>query len=116
VVAGDFFETMPVGGDVYLLSWIIHDLDDERSITILNNCRRAMALNGKVLIIEQLVPGANQPSMSKLYDLHMLVLTSGGGRERTEAQYRTLLNSAGFRLTNIFPTLVPRSIIEGVHA
>ncbi len=116
VVAGDFFEAVPSGGDVYLLSWIIHDWDDERSIAILKNCHRAMGPDGRLLLLEQVVPGPNEPSMSKLYDLHMLVLASGGGRERTEAQYRTLLNTAGFRLTTIIPTQLPRSLIEGVHA
>jgi SAM-dependent methyltransferase len=116
VVAGDLFEAVPSGGDVYLLSWIIHDWDDERSIAILKNCHRAMAPDGRLLLIEQVVPRANEPSMSKLYDLHMLVLASGGGRERTEVEYRTLLDTAGFRLTTIIPTQVPRSIIEGVHA
>ena len=52
--------------------------------------------------------------MSKLYDLHMLVLAGGGGRERTEVQYRTLLDTAGFRLTTIIPTQLPRSIIRKI--
>jgi precorrin-6B methylase 2 len=114
VVAGDFFEAVPSGGDVYLLSQIIHDWDDEHSIALLKNCHRAMPLGGRLLLLEQVVPGANEASMSKLYDLHMLVLV--GGRERTEAQYRTLLNTAGFRLRTIIPTQLPRSLIEGVHA
>ncbi len=61
-----------------------------------------------------MVPRANEPSMSKLYDLHMLVLAGGGGRERTEVQYRTLLDTAGFRLTTIIPTQLPRSIIRKI--
>lgn len=114
VVAGDFFEAVPSGGDVYLLSFILHDWDDERSIAILKNCQRAMAPDGRLLLIEQVIPHANEPSFSKMYDLHMLVLM--GGRERTEAEYRMLLHAAGFRLTTIIPTQSPRSIIEGVHA
>jgi hypothetical protein len=114
VVVGDFFEAVPSGGDVYLLSWIIHDWDDERSIALLKNCHRAMPPGGKLLLLEQVIPSANEPSLGKLYDLHMLVLV--GGRERTEAQYRMLLDTAGFRLTTIIPTQLPRSLIEGVHA
>jgi ubiquinone/menaquinone biosynthesis C-methylase UbiE len=115
VVVGDFFEAVPDGGDVYLLSWIIHDWDDEHNITILKNCRRAMQAGGKLLLLEEIVPGVNETSMSKLYDLHMLVLL-GEGRERTEAEYRMLFDKAGFNMTPIFPTTSPRSLIEGTPA
>jgi ubiquinone/menaquinone biosynthesis C-methylase UbiE len=115
VVVGDFFKAVPEGGDIYLLSWIIHDWDDERSITILKNCHRVMQPGGKLLLLEEIVPGVNETSMSKLYDLHMLVLTDGGGRERTESEYRKLLDKAGFRITTIIPTTLPRSLIEGTH-
>jgi hypothetical protein len=114
VVAGDFFEAVPGGGDVYLLSFILHDWDDEPSIAILKSCQRAMAPDGRLLLIEQVIPHANEPSFSKLYDLHMLVMH--GGRERTEAEYRILLQAAGFRLRSIIATSSPRSIIEAVQA
>ena len=77
MVAGDFFEAVPSGGDVYILSWIIHDWDDDRSITILKNCRRAMADDARLLMVEQVVPPGNEPSLSKLYDLQMLVRGRG---------------------------------------
>jgi ubiquinone/menaquinone biosynthesis C-methylase UbiE len=115
VVVGDFFEAVPDGGDIYLLSWIIHDWNDERSLTILKSCHRAMQPGGKLLLLEEIVPSVNETSMSKPYDLHMLVLT-GEGRERTEAEYRMLLDKAGFRMTTIIPTTLPRSLIEGTHA
>ena len=115
VVVGDFFEAVPDGGDIYLLSWIIHDWDDEHNLTILKNCHRAMQPGGKLLILEEIVPGVNETSMSKLYDLHMLVLL-GEGRERTEAEYRMLLDEAGFSMTSIIPTTLPRSLIEGTCA
>src|SRR5215475_8177746 len=67
VAAGDFFEAVPSGGDVYILSWIIHDWDDERSITILKNCRRAVAPGGRVLVIELIIPPGSEASLSKLY-------------------------------------------------
>jgi hypothetical protein len=113
VVGGDFLEAVPSGGDVYILSWIIHDWDDDRSIAILGNCRRAMTSDARLLLIEQVVPTGNQPSLSKLYDVHMLVLYSGG-RERTLHEYRSLLAAADLRLTKIIPTEVPRSVIEAV--
>jgi hypothetical protein len=112
VVAGDFFEAVPDGGDVYVLSWVIHDWDDDRSVTILKNCRRAMAHDARLLVIEQVVPPGNEPSLSKLYDLHMLVLS--GGRERRQDEYRDLLAASELQLATIIPTGVPRSIIEAL--
>lgn len=112
VEAGNFFEAVPSGGDVYILSWVIHDWDDERSITILRNCRRAVARDGRVLVIELVIPPGGEASLGKLYDIHMLVLA--GGRERREDEYRELLAAADLRLTRVIPTGVPRSIIEAV--
>jgi hypothetical protein len=110
-IAGDFFESVPSGGYAYILKWIIHDWDDERSVTILKNCHRAMAENGRLLLVEAVVPDGSEPHFSKFIDLNMLVMT--GGRERTEDEYRTLFEASGFRLTRIIPTESPMSIIEG---
>ena len=114
LVAGDFFKSVPDGGDAYILKWIIHDWDDEQSVAILENCHRAMAPSGKLLLVESIVPPSDEPSLSKLVDLNMLVMT--GGRERTEAEYRKLLRTAGFELTRVVPTPSPSSVIEGVPA
>jgi SAM-dependent methyltransferase len=113
-VAGDFFVSIPQGGDAYILSHVIQSFDDGRSGTILRNCRRAMAKHGKLLLVEPVISPGNEPSVAKLLDLQMLVVT--GGRQRTEAEYRTLLVPAGFRLTNVIPTESGESIIEGVCA
>jgi len=118
VVGGDFFASAPSGGDVYLLKWIIHDWDEERSVAILKNCHRAMAENSKLLLVEAVIPRSHAPSFQeqfiKFMDLVMLVMT--GGRERTEAEYRALLEVAGFTLTRLIPTPSEMSIIEGVRA
>ncbi len=111
VIAGDFFESVPSGGDAYILKWIIHDWDDERSVTILKNCHQAMAENGRLLLVEAVVPHGSEPHFSKFIDLNMLVMT--GGRERTGDEYRTLLEASGFKLTRIIPTDSPMSVIEG---
>jgi hypothetical protein len=71
-----------------------------------------MARSSRLLLFEQLIPGPNVKAFSKLFDLHLLVMT--GGRERTEDEFRTLLAAAGFRLTRIVPTDSGRSVIEGV--
>jgi SAM-dependent methyltransferase len=112
VVGGDFFEPVPEGGDTYLLSSVLHDWDDENSLLILRNCRRAMKQNGKLLLIECVIPHSSEPSFSKLLDLQMLVVT--GGRERTEEQFRNLLSTAGFEMKHIISTAVPERIIEAV--
>jgi hypothetical protein len=109
VVAGDFFEAVPVGGDAYILSFIIHDWDDDRSVAILKSCRRAMADDARLLLIEQVVPPGNQPSLSKLYDIHMLALA--GGHERREDEYRSLLEAADLQLERVVPTEGPRSVL-----
>ena len=113
-VAGDFFESVPSGGDAYILKWIIHDWDDEHSINILRNCHGAMAENGRLLLVEAVVPHGSEPHFSKYMDLNMLIMT--GGRERTEDEYRTLLKASGYRLTRIISTASPMSVIEGERA
>jgi ubiquinone/menaquinone biosynthesis C-methylase UbiE len=112
VVGGDFFERVPEGGDIYLLSSVLHDWDDEHSLLILRNCRRAMKQNGKLLLIECVIPHSSEPCFSKLLDLQMLVVT--GGRERTEEQFQSLLSAAGFEMKGIISTAVPERIIEAV--
>lgn len=117
LVAGDFFESVPGGAVAYILKFVIHDWDDDRAVTILKNCHRAVVEDGKLLVVEMVIPPGNEPFYGKLADLNMLVL-SGGGRERTEAEYRALFATAGFKLTKIIPTQSPTqfSVIEGVRA
>jgi hypothetical protein len=112
-VAGDFFRSVP-RADAYIMKHIIHDWDDERSVKILSNIRRAMTDSGKVLIVEVVVPEGNEPHFSKVMDLEMLA--SPGGLERTAKEYDALLAEAGLKLTRILPTKSPFSIIEAVKA
>jgi hypothetical protein len=111
-VTGDFFTSVPQGADVYLLCGVIHDWDDSRAVKILRNCRRAMTNHSKVLVVDMIVPDAVSVSFSKLLDLNMLVMN--GGRERTIAEFRALLDAAGYKLTRIVPTMAPQSLIEAV--
>jgi hypothetical protein len=96
------------------LKYIIHDWDDERAIMILKNCRKAMAENGRVLLVEMIIPDGNTPSPGKFLDLEMLLYFYS--RERTEAEYRDLLKQAGLELITITPTASPFSIIEAAPA
>jgi SAM-dependent methyltransferase len=117
LVAGDFFESLPAGGDLYILSRILMDYDDDASVRLLQNCHRAMRPGGRVLIIQLLMPEqGDDASRERLFeaavsDLNMLVLT--GGRERTEGEYRTLLGRAGFRLSRVIQSQALVSLIEG---
>ena len=112
-VAGNFLESLPRGGDLYLLSGVIHDWNNQSAQIILSNCRSAMRPHGKVLLVECVVPERDDPSFSKLLDLNMMVMT--GGRERTEREFRELLNDAGLAVTKIIPTISPLRIIEAVR-
>lgn len=112
LAGGDFFQSVPEGGDAIIMKWIVHDWNDEQSITIMKNCHRALPENGKLILIEAVVPEGNEPHFSKFIDLNMLVMT--GGRERTEEEFRRLYEASGFRLTRIVPTASPFSVIEGV--
>jgi len=111
IVAGDFFEEVPTGGDAYILSKIIHDWGDERATAILRACRRAMTAQARLLLAEAVIPAGNGPHVGKLLDLHMLVMLEGGC-ERTEGEFRTLLAGAGFSLTRVLPANEENSVIE----
>jgi predicted O-methyltransferase YrrM len=115
-IAGDFFESVPEGGDAYVLKDIVHDWDDDRAMTILRNCRRVMthARPGttRVLVIEKVIPPGNASFPGKLTDITMLLVARG--RERTAKEYEALLTEAGLALTRIVPTSSPASVIETV--
>ncbi|MGQ0551463.1 MAG: methyltransferase [Armatimonadota bacterium] len=112
-IGGDFFETVPRGGDAYLLSVVIHDWDDERALIILKNCRTAMGTSGRLLLIERVVSTDGEQSLHvMLSDLNMLV--GPGGRERTAEEFSALLSTAGFRLKRIVPLEFSYNVVEGV--
>ena len=113
-VGGNFFESVPVEADIYLLKFIIHDWNDEQSETILKNIAASARSGARVLLIESVVEeDDNQPSMSKVMDLNMLVMT--GGRERTEKEYAALFEKSGFEMTRVIATGTPMQIIEAVR-
>jgi hypothetical protein len=115
VSGGDFFTAVPPAADAYLLKHILHDWSDEACRQILRTIRQAMAPGGRVLIVEQVIPPGNDPFPGKLLDLNMLVMTEGG-RERTPAEYASLLGQAGLVLSRIVPTAAPVSVVEAMAA
>src|SRR5258705_3096442 len=112
-VGGNFFQSAPAGGDAYILKHIIHDWSDEDCLMILGHCRSGMKAGGKVLIVEMVIPERNVPAVSKFLDLEMLLFLTGC--ERTEPEYRALLDGAGFDLTRIVPTPSAYSAMEAVR-
>ena len=111
---GDFLESVPSGADAYVLKYVIHDWDDERSQRILHNCRRAMSGDGRVLVVDHVVAPGNRFDWGKLMDINMMVML--GSRERTKEEFRSLFSRAGLRLKRVIRTGSPLSILEGVAA
>jgi SAM-dependent methyltransferase len=107
----DFFAGVPAGGDVYLLAHVVHDWPDDVARKILENCAAVMAPNGRILLVENILPGDNSPSRTHWLDLEMLVMTSGG-RERTQRDFSDLLSSSGLEFVRVIPTPGSRTIIE----
>jgi hypothetical protein len=112
LVAGDFFASVPAGGDLYLLKSILHDWPDEQCTAILRNIRSAADRNAKLLVVEMVVPDEPQPSPVALMDMNMLVMLNG--RERTASEFETLLNGAGFTLARLLSTGGMFSVLEAV--
>jgi hypothetical protein len=107
---GDFFQSVPAGADAYVLSHIIHDWNEDQCVTILGHCRKAMRHDGRVLIVETVLPPGDTPHQGKVQDMVMLVVP--GGQERTEAEYAVLLRKAGFKLIRVVPTDSVVSVVE----
>ena len=114
VVECDLLQSVPPGGDAYLLANVLHDWPDEKAAQILENCRRAMEPGSTLMIVEMLVPPGNTPSAAKLLDLEMFVVT--GGRERTEQELRSLLQASGLSLSRLTPAGGELFLLEAVPA
>lgn len=112
------FDSVPGGADAYLLSRVLHDWADERAVTILTNCRRAMATGSTLLVIERLLPDKVDRSAASeavtVSDLTMMVMN--GGRERTEVEFRALFEAAGLRHERTIATRGEYSVIEAAPA
>ena len=111
MVEGSFFESVPSGGDVYMMSHVIHDWDEASCVRVLQHCRSAMHDRGRLLLVEMVIPPGSDFHPSKVLDLVMLTFTPGG-QERTESEYAALLAKAGLKLTRVVPTASPVSVIE----
>lgn len=112
LIAGSFFEKIPDGADACLMRHIIHDWDDQECRTILQNCHAALPANGRVLLVESVIPPGNDFYFPKFLDLTMMLIP--GGQERTEEEYRGMYEAVGLRLSRIVPTKSDVQVIEGI--
>jgi hypothetical protein len=99
VVAGDFFKAVPSGADVYLLASIIHNWDDDEAVDILRTVRAAIPEQGRLLLVDVVLPDDDRPHPGKDMDIRMLTMHEG--KERSRSEFSALLSSAGFRLDEV---------------
>ena len=114
VEAGSFFDSVPTGGDAYVLKSVVHDWPDEEALAILRSVRAATTTDATVLLVELVLPEHKRDFTGKWVDLEMLIVANG--RERSAAEYRELLRQAGFRMTRVVQTAAPFSIVEATPA
>lgn len=107
---GSYFETVPAGGDAYLLKHTLHDFSEQQIRAVLKNVRNAISTGGALFVIEYVLPGGNTRHIGNIIDMWLMLLL--GAKERTSQQYAELLASEGFRLASIIPTASPVSIIR----
>jgi hypothetical protein len=110
VESGSFFESVPAGGDAYVLKSVIHDWDEPKALTILGKVREVIKPDARLLLLEMVLPEGNSSHMGHVFDLEMLL--DVGGRERTEREYQQLLAKAGFELTRVVQTVSPVWVVE----
>ena len=109
---GSYFESVPSGGDAYLLKHTLHDFTEAQIRAVLKNIRDAISADGSLFVIEYVLPGNNARHIGNIIDLWLMLLL--GARERTSEQYAELFAGAGFKLARVIPTTSPVSIIEAV--
>ena len=112
-VGGDFFEAVPQA-DLYLLKHIHHDWDDDACICVLKNCRRALRPGGRIVVIEVLLGEIGEPGIAPLYNVTMMVMSSG--RERSLVEFQRLFEGEGLTGTKVTRTATPMAILEDAAA
>jgi hypothetical protein len=115
VIGGDMLQGVPAEADVYILKRVLMIWGEEPAMRVLKLCAAALPKQGRVLVVEMVMPPGNDPSAARGFDLLML-LANEDGRVRTEAEFRDLFAAAGLRLARVLPTASPNSILEGVPA
>lgn len=111
IIPANFFQSIPVTADAFIVKNIIPNWSDEEGVKILSNIRKVLPDNGKVLLIEMIVEEDNRPSYGKIIDIQMLVCMQAG-KERTRKEFQAIIEKAGLKIKRIVPTIAPFSIIE----
>jgi O-methyltransferase domain/Dimerisation domain len=106
-VAGDFFASVPVGADAYLLKQVLHDWPDEPATAILRSCRAAMRPDSRLLILDRMLSDRVGPDDLQPLLVDVLMMVATGGRERTEREFRDLLAAADLELLSVSEALSP---------
>ena len=114
IMGGDFFKSVPTGGDAYLLKRILHDWSDQHCVQILRTCSDAMDAKARILVVDAVIPPGDELHPAKVMDILMMLLLEG--RERTEEEFRDLFRQAGLKLAKVVPTPSVLSIVEGERA
>lgn len=113
IVGGDFFKSVPAGGDLYLMKQILHDWSDDECVTILKNIRAGIAQNGRLAVIDFLLPEQNVPHPGFALDINMMNLLTGG-RERRLSEFEELFAKSGFALDRVTENPNGQSLFEAV--
>jgi hypothetical protein len=114
LVPGGYLDSVPPDGDVYLVPQLLHRLGDAEAGTVLKNIRRVMPADGRVLVIDPVLPEGDSPHLAKVLDATMMLM--GPIRDRTEAEFVELFEKAGLRLTEILGRSLPSSVVIAVPA
>jgi SAM-dependent methyltransferase len=113
IVPGDARQSVPPGGDVYLLKSVIHGCDDAESVCILSNCAKVLSASGRLIVIERVIPDGPEYHWSRLVDMTMMVIT--GGKERTRSDYESLFAQSGLVLRSCLSLPSGFNLVEGVR-
>jgi predicted transcriptional regulator/ubiquinone/menaquinone biosynthesis C-methylase UbiE len=120
VLEGDALKSVPSGADAYILSRVIHDWNDAKSIQILTNCNKAMSEGGKILLLERVVPQTRTieryEALKTVFFSDLTMMVMNGGRERSEDEFRSLFEASGFKLSQVKPIASGTNIIEGIKS
>ncbi len=109
---GNFFESLPSGGDVYAFKRVLHDWDDANCLKLLQLCRDVIPADGRLLVVDAVIPPGNDPHPAKIVDMVMMGVLPG--RERSEDEFATLFTAAGFTVNRVIPTYSMLAIVEGI--
>ena len=112
IMGGDFFSSVPAGGDLYIVKQILHDWNDEECRAILTNIRAAIVDGGRLAVLERVIPERYTPHIAYDFDILMMLWTTG--RERRLSEYEKMFEDTGFRFDRVSESPAGMSVVEAV--